>query len=26
VCITNGTVGYSLGAYDDANNPFMSSE
>ena len=23
LCVTNGTVGYSMGAYDDSNNPFL---
>ena len=26
VCITNGTVGYSLGAYDENKNPFDTSK
>jgi len=26
LCITNGTVGYSMGAYDDIENPFVLSE
>jgi len=26
LCVTNGTVGYSLGAYDDSKNPFEMSK
>jgi len=26
LCVSNGTVGYSLGAYDNSLNPFQMSE